>query len=114
MANVQLQKIELDSTQKQIINDFAEIFNEQTNLSQTMLKGFLWKSLREWQSKNDMTIEETEKGSGSSPAERIQQAKEILEIFSDYLLKSTSVDTQDIELSSKKAIRHYTFNYANR
>jgi hypothetical protein len=114
MANIQLQKIELDSTQKQIINDFADIFHEQSDLSLTMLKGFLWKSLREWQSKNKMTIEETEKGSGSSPTERIQQAKEILGIFKDHLKESTNIDNHAIELSLRKAIRHYTFTYANR
>ena len=114
MAQIQLEKIEVDNIQRKIINDFAEIYSEKTEISKTMLKGFLWKSLREWQSKHGMTVVDTEKGSGSSPAERVQQAKQILEILHTKLLESTNTDIRVLELALRRSIRHYLSHYANR
>lgn len=114
MAQDEIEKIEVDTIQRKIISDFAEIYSQQTNLSNTMLKGFLWKSLREWQNKHGLTVVDTEKGSGSSPAERVQQAKQILEILHTHLLESTDADKIVLELAMRRSIRHYLSHYANR
>ena len=109
-----LTKIKLDNIQRRIIYDFAEILAQEINLSKTVIKGFLWKSLREWQNVHGMSIIDTERGSGSSPEERVKQAKQILNIFKDNINESTDVDSKAVESGISKALRHYLFHYANR
>ena len=114
MATYQLQKIEIDSVQRKIINDFGDIISKEINLSVTVVKGFLWKALREWQSVHGMSVIDTEKGSGSSPNERVNQAKQILSIFRTHFLESAGIDDKLLDLGISKSIRHYLSHYANR
>ncbi len=114
MATYQLQKIEIDSVQRKIINDFGDIISKEINYSVTVVKGFLWKALREWQSAHGMSVIDTEKGSGSSPNERVKQAKQILSIFKTHFLESSEKDDKLLDRGISKSIRHYLFHYANR
>ena len=114
MATYQLQKIEIDSVQRNIIYDFGDIISKEINISVTGVKGFLWKALREWQSVHGMSVIETEKGSGSSPNERVMQAKQILSIFRTHFVESAGVDDKLLDLGISKSIRHYLSHYANR
>ncbi|PWI48052.1 hypothetical protein CEE45_08480 [Candidatus Heimdallarchaeota archaeon B3_Heim] len=61
-----LEKIEVDSEQKKIIEDFADIISGETGLTVLVVKRFLWKSLREWQKVHGMTHSDTEKDATSS------------------------------------------------
>ncbi len=114
MATSPLTKIKLDNVQRKIIYDFADILTQEVNLSKTVIKGFLWKSLREWQNLHGMSIIDTERGSGSSPEERVKQAKQILNIFKDHINEFSDVDSKSVESGISKALRHYLFHYANR
>ncbi|MHA1966459.1 MAG: hypothetical protein ACW964_01530 [Candidatus Hodarchaeales archaeon] len=114
MSSNQLHKIQMDNIQRKIINDFGDIISKETELSITVVKGFLWKALREWQTIHGISIIDTEKGSGSSPGDRIRQAKEILNIFKTLLTESTDIDTKLLDRGISKSIRHYLSNYANR
>ena len=114
MSSYQLQRIEIDNIQRKIINDFGEIITKEIDLPLTVVKGFLWKALRDWQANHGMTIIDTERGSGSSPNERIRQAKQILATFKTLLTESTDLDAKIIDRGISKSIRHYLFHYANR
>ena len=114
MSKSPLEKIEVDSVQKKIIKDFADIISGETGLTVLVVKGFLWKSLRQWQKAHGITITETEKGSGSSPSERIEQATEILAICESKIESSTDVNKEALETGIKKSIRLYGTQYANR
>ncbi|MHA2388383.1 MAG: hypothetical protein ACXACW_06640 [Candidatus Hodarchaeales archaeon] len=114
MSKSPLEKIKVDQVQKKIIEDFADIISEETGLTVLVIKGFLWKTLRQWQKTHGMTITDTEKGSGSSPNERIQQATDILNICKSKIESSTDVNIEDLETGIKKSIRHYDTHYAKR
>lgn len=114
MATYQLQKIEIDSVQRNIIKDFGDIISKEINLSVTVVKGFLWKALREWQNVHGISVLDTEKNSGSSPKERVKQAKQILSIFRNYFLESAEIDDKQLDFGISKSIRHYLGHYANR
>ena len=109
-----LEKIDVDKVQRQIIGDFADIIAEETNISQMVIKGFLWKALRIWQKTHGMTHSDTEKESSITPAERIQQTKDIFEIFKPKITESTEIKIDALESGIKKSLRHYEQKYANR
>lgn len=109
-----LEKIEVDSIQKKIIEDFTEIISEEIDLSKMAIKGFLWKFLREWQKAHGMTHSDTEKNATSSPADRIQQIKEIFAIFKSQVTFSTDIDHKTLDVGLKKSLHHNELLYANR
>ncbi len=114
MSKSPLEKIQVDSVQKKIIEEFADIVSEETGIAVIIIKGFLWKSLRKWQKDHGLTITETEKGSGSSPAERITQAREILDISKSKIQSGTDVDKTALSKGIDKALQHYKTHYAKR
>ncbi|MHA1976576.1 MAG: hypothetical protein ACW98F_15935 [Candidatus Hodarchaeales archaeon] len=114
MSKSPLEKIQVDSVQKKIIEEFADIIVDSTDLTVLVIKGFLWKSLRQWQKEHGVTISDTETGSGSSSSERIQQATEILALCQSKLESMTNVDKKGLETGIQKAIQHYKTEYSNR
>ena len=114
MKEIPRQRLELDEIQKKIIEEFADIVSQEIPLSKTIIKGFLWRSIRQWQKNHGMTILETEQGSGSTFEERKTQATQIFDIFKDQVKKSTKVDHADLEVGIAKAIDSYMATYAKR
>ena len=114
MSKSPLGKIKVDPVQKKIIEEFADIISETTGLTVLVVKGFLWKSLRQWQQSHGITITDTETGSGSSPKERILQATEILALCKSKIESSTGVSGEALETGIQKAVRHYDVHYASR
>ncbi len=108
-----LERIDVDKIQRQIIGEFAEIIAQETELSRMVIKGFLWKALRKWQKIHGMTHSDTEKDE-ISPAERIQQTKEIFDIFRPTVISSTKVEEKFLASGIKKALQHYEQYFANR
>ena len=109
-----LEKIDVDKVQRQIIGDFAGIIAKETNTSEMVIKGFLWKALRSWQKKHGMTHSDTEKESSISPTERIQQTIQIFEIFKPKIFESMEIDDKALKSGIKKSLNHYEQQYANR
>ena len=60
MEKTSRQRIELDKIQSKIIDEFADIVSQEINLSKTIVKGFYWKAIREWQKIYKKTLSETE------------------------------------------------------
>ncbi len=114
MSKSPLEKIKVDSIQKKIIEEFADIIADETDLTVLVVKGFLWKSLRQWQKEHGLTITDTETGTGSSPKDRIQQATEILAICNTKIETGTDTEKEALAQGIKKSIKHYTTHYANR
>jgi len=114
MEKTPRQRLELDEIQKKIIDEFADIVSQEITLSKTVIKGFLWISIRQWQKSHGMTILETEQGSGSTFEERKAQAIQIFDIFKDEVRKSTKIDNKNLEVGIAKAIDSYMTTYANR
>ena len=114
MEKIPRQRIEIDKIQGKIIYEFADILSQEIGLSKTIIKGFLWKSIRQWQEIHGMTLVETEQGSGSSVEERREQATQIFDIFKSQVEKSTRVDHVNLEVGITKAIDNYMATYAKR
>ena len=114
MERISRTRIELDKIQGNIIDEFADIVSQEIDLSKTIVKGFYWKAIREWQIINRKTLIETEKGSGSSFEERIAQANQISDIFRSKVKESTRTDHKSLEVGIKKAIDNYMETYAKR
>ena len=114
MEEAPRQRLELDEIQKKIIDEFADIVSQEIPLSKTIIKGFLWRSIRQWQKNHGMTILETEQGSGSTIEERKLQATQIFDIFKKQVEKSTKVDHTDLEAGIAKALDSYMATYAKR
>jgi hypothetical protein len=108
------QRIELDKIQSKIIGEFADIVSQEVDLSKTIVKGFYWKAIREWQEIYKKTLSETEQGQGSSFEERKLQANQISDIFRSKVLESTRTDPKSLEVGIKKAINSYLTTYAKR
>jgi hypothetical protein len=107
-------RIELDKIQSKIIDEFADIVSQEIDLSKTIIKGFYWKAIREWQKIHKKTLSETEQGQGSSFEERKLQANQISDIFRKKVLESTRTDHKSLEVGIKKALNNYMINYAKR
>jgi hypothetical protein len=113
MTENQFKKIMTDEIQRKIIDDFAIIISEEITLKKRVIKGFLWRALREWQNRHEITIRDTEKG-GSTPKERIQQASEILQICLNDMKCLVEDEIQALESSINKALKYYIKNYSER
>lgn len=114
MTEDQFKTIKADDIQKQIIAEFAEIISKEIPVTKMAVKGYLWRSLRKWQKKHEMDLIDTETGEGSSPDERIKQAKEILEIFESQVNKTFKDDSAALHTGIINALDHYKKNYAYR
>ncbi len=108
-----LDKIDVDKIQRQIIGDFADIISKEIDQSQMVIKGFLWKALRKWQKEHGMTHSDTERDF-ITPDERIQQTKEIFEIFRFTIVSSIDINSKALETAIRNSLRHYEQHYANR
>ena len=114
MTENQFKKIMTDEIQRKIINDFAIIISEEITLKKMVIKGFLWRALREWQNRHEVTILDTEKGGGSTPKERIQQASEILQICLNDMKGLVENEIHALEIGINNALKHYITNYSDR
>ncbi|MFX0123103.1 MAG: hypothetical protein ACFFAE_05655 [Candidatus Hodarchaeota archaeon] len=114
MSEDQYRKIITDEIQRQIIDDFAAIISEEISVKQMVVKGFLWRALREWQKQHEITILETERGDGSTPEERIKQASEILNICLSDMKVLVEDEFQALETGIKRALEHYIIHYSER
>ena len=114
MEPISRQRIELDKTQSRIIDELAEIVSQEIDLSKTIVKGFYWKAIREWQKINKKTLSETEQGQGSSFEERKQQVNQISTIFRKKVVESTRVDQKSLDTGIKKAVNYYLASHAKR
>lgn len=115
-----LDKIKADQTQKEVIQGMATVLSknilnrEGENISVPVIKGFLWRALRNWQKKYGITVEDTETGEGSSPSERINQARQILALFKTEVLSVRGIDTQTVDIGIFETMKFYEKNYARR
>ena len=107
-------KLELDKFQSRIIDEFADIVSQEIDLSKTIIKGFYWKAIREWQKIHDKTLAETEQGSGSTFEERKEQANQISDIFREKVMNSTVVDPENLKAGITKAVDYYLAIHAKR
>ncbi len=114
MTEDQFKTIKADEIQKKIIDEFAVIISKEISVTKMAVKGYLWRSLRKWQKQHEMGLIETEAGAGSSPDERINQAKEILEIFETQINKTFKDDSDALHTGVINALNHYKKNYAYR
>ncbi|MHA1946750.1 MAG: hypothetical protein ACXADW_15725 [Candidatus Hodarchaeales archaeon] len=114
MEKISRQRIELDKIQSKIIDEFADIVSQEIDLSKTIVKGFYWKAIREWQKVYNKTLSETEQGQGSSFEERKLQANQISDIFRSKVIESTRTDHKSLEVGIKKALNNYLAVYAKR
>lgn len=114
MTENQFKKIMTDEIQRKIIDDFAIIISEEITLKKMVIKGFLWRALREWQNQNEITILDTEKEEGSTPEERIHQASEILQICLNDMKNIVENEIQALETGVNNALKHYITNYSER
>ena len=114
MTENQYKKIITDEIQRKIIDDFATIISEEISVKKMVIKGFLWRALREWQKRHKITILDTEKTSRSTPEERIKQASEILDICMNEMRELVEDETQALETGINKALTHYITKYSER
>jgi hypothetical protein len=114
MEKIPRKKIELDNIQNKIIDGFADILSQEIDLPKSIIKGFYWKSIREWQEIHEKTLAETEQGEGSSFEERKEQAIQISDIFKNKVESSTRVDHGALKKGITKAIESYLLTYAKR
>lgn len=114
MENQPRKKLELDRLQSKIIDEFADIVTQEIDLSKTIIKGFYWKSIREWQKIHNRTLAETEQGSGSTFKERKEQAIQISDIFEGKVLNSTNVNPEKLKAGINKALTKYLATHAKR
>ena len=114
MVKTPFEKIDMNKVQRQIIEDFSEIYFLRNDISKMAIKGFLWKSLREWQKAHGMTHSDTEKDATSSSTDRIQQTKEIFAIFKPQVTSSTDINHRTLDVGIRKSLCHYELQYANR
>jgi len=81
MSSDEFEQVKTDDIQKQITNMLAELISSKITLNKMVIKGFLWKAMREWQVSHNSTVMNTEDGDSSSPRARITQITEMLHIF---------------------------------
>ncbi len=115
-----LDKIKTDQKQKELIHGMATVLSENIhnregeNITIPVIKGFLWRALRNWQQKYGLTVEDTESGEGSSPSERVNQARQILALFKTEVLSVRGVDLQTVDIGIFETMKFYEKNYAHR
>ncbi len=115
MSEDNLDEIKTDPIQKEIVGDLAKFIAETLDLKEMVVKGFLWRSLREWQVSHGITHEQTEDGFGSSPSERLKQMTEILDLLEKQVIKVIkSEKAPHIDKTMKMALQRYEEKYANR
>ena len=117
MSENQFERILTDETQKEIVEDLVSIISEKTSIRRMVIKGFLWRAMREWQKEHKMTILDTETGSGSTTQERIKQTTEILGKCKDkmrHLVEDDPNAFETLESSFKDALNHYIEHYSKR
>ena len=115
MTEDNLDEIKTDPVQKQIVGDLAQFVANQLDLKEMVVKGFLWRSLREWQITHGITHKQTEDGFGSSPIERKKQMAEILGLLEKQVIKVIKSEKASyVDKTMKMALERYEEKYANR
>ncbi len=117
MSNNEFERIFIDETQKEIAENLALFLSEKTSIKKMVIKGFLWRALREWQKEHKMTILDTETGLGSTSDERIKQATDIFSKCKNqmkYLVEDDPNALKRLENSFDEALNFYIKHYSKR
>ncbi|NHJ02670.1 MAG: hypothetical protein EAX86_11070 [Candidatus Heimdallarchaeota archaeon] len=115
LSDDNLEEIKTDPIQKEIIGELAKLISQKLNLREMVVKGFLWRGLREWQISHGITHQQTEDGLRSSPRKRMEQMTEILELFEKQVVKILSSEkSNELDHTLKSALQMYEEKYANR
>lgn len=117
MSKNEFERIFTDETQKEIADDLASLISERTSMKKMVIKGFLWRAMREWQKEHKMTIMETETGLGSTSEERIKQSTEILSKCKAQMRHLVEDDPNALKMLDKSfddALKYYIERYSKR
>ncbi len=106
-------KLRFASDQKDIIIEFGKLMKKFIPLSERAIKGFIWRSLKEWQLNFKRDFSEISK---LDPENRIEAVVQIIEIFGARLKKVLIKKEQEplLEQVMQNALKRYEDNYANR
>lgn len=76
-------QLEITPEQRAIVDDLARIISEASGLSAAPMRGFFWRSLREWQKNNLLP---TTAIRDMPPRRRLLAGQEIFKSFKEYVL----------------------------
>ncbi len=82
----------LSDDQRELVELFGKFGAERLGISPVPLRGFLWKAAREWQQRNQASIETLR---SSSPEERLKGAEEIAQLFLQRMLNAFPQERHD-------------------
>ena len=82
-ARADFAQLQVSLEQRKIVETLAEIIGEASGISAAPLRGFFWRSLREWQKRNQLP---TTAIRDMPPRRRIRAAQEIFKTFQELVL----------------------------
>ena len=84
-------QLEITPEQRAIVDDLARIIAETAGLSPAPMRGFFWRSLREWQKNNQLP---TTAIRDMSPRRRIHAGQEIFKTFKEHVLGTLQTEQE--------------------
>lgn len=112
MKEEDLEELALESGQWQIVHHVCRIMARELELDEAPVRGFFWKSLRDWQLDRGLP---TTAMNEMEPAARIRAAQEIGVFFRQRLLSSLGPTVGDrVDVAWAEAFRTYVRDYGRR
>ena len=112
MEEADFEQLMLKTGQSQIVHHVCRIMARELKMEEAPVRGFFWRSLRDWQLDRQMP---TEAIAEMKPEARLKAAQEIGVFFRARLRRSYGEDEKErIELAWDEAFRTYTEDYSGR
>ena len=106
-------KLHVASDQKYIVVAIGKLISKYIPLPERPIRGFIWRTIREWQVKYKKDLGEL---SNMSPDDRVNAVVQIMEIF-EFTMKRILIDKEQepaLEEAMKKTLDMYNEKFANR
>ena len=106
-------KIHMAPEQKNIVLAMTKLFAQYLPIPERALSGFMWRNIKDWQIQHQKDLSEIVK---ATPAERINVAQEIFNLFGESLKRILVSEEQEPILNETivKGMKIYKEQFANR
>lgn len=112
----ELDELQVSPLQRRIIKEKGEIMGRILDIPALTIRGFFGKALVEWQQQIGMTVRDSEKIAKGQRERRIEESRQILEIFGQKITRVLRIRGKEhlLDKAINTAQQHYVDNYATR